>query len=67
MGCGARFAGAGGGGAVWALGEIDAIHRLRQRWAHILEGAKEGRIMECAIDPMGVREEGKYDRELGSQ
>ena len=41
MGCGARFAGAGGGGAVWALGEIDAIHRLRQRWAHILEGARE--------------------------
>jgi len=67
MGCGARFAGAGGGGAVWALGEIDAIHRLRQRWAHILEGAGEGRIMECAIDPVGVREEGKHDRELGSQ
>jgi D-glycero-alpha-D-manno-heptose-7-phosphate kinase len=66
-GCGARFAGAGGGGAVWALGEIDAIHRLRQRWAHILEGTGEGRIMECAIDPVGVREERKHDRELGSQ
>jgi len=66
-GCGARFAGAGGGGAVWALGEIDAIHRLRQRWAHLLEGTREGRIMECAIDPVGVREERKHDRELGSQ
>ena len=57
MGCGARFAGAGGGGAVWALGEIDAIRRLRQGWAHILEGTREGRIMECAIDSVGVREE----------
>jgi len=57
MGCGARFAGAGGGGAVWALGEIDAIQRLRQGWAHILRGTREGRIMECAIDSAGVREE----------
>ncbi|MBE9592332.1 MAG: galactokinase, partial [Proteobacteria bacterium] len=29
VGCGARFTGAGGGGTVWALGEIDTIHRLR--------------------------------------
>jgi len=67
MGCGARFAGAGGGGAVWALGEIDDIHRLRQRWAHILKGTREGRMLECAIDPVGVREERKHDRRLGSQ
>ncbi len=66
-GCGARFAGAGGGGAVWALGEIDDIHQLRQKWAHILKGTREARILECAIDPKGVREERKHDRRLGSQ
>ncbi|UCH00395.1 MAG: galactokinase [Deltaproteobacteria bacterium] len=58
LGCGARFAGAGGGGAVWALGEIDDIRQLREIWAHILKGTKKGGILECAVDPIGVREEG---------
>jgi D-glycero-alpha-D-manno-heptose-7-phosphate kinase len=58
IGCGARFAGAGGGGTVWALGEIDDIQRLREVWVDILKGTKKGRILECAVDPMGVREEG---------
>ena len=57
IGCGARFAGAGGGGAVWALGEIDDIQELREVWAHILKGTKKGRILECTVDPAGVREE----------
>ncbi|NVM24456.1 MAG: galactokinase [Desulfobacterales bacterium] len=58
VGCGARFAGAGGGGTVWALGETDAIGELREIWAHILKGTKKGGILECAVDPAGVREEG---------
>ncbi len=58
-GCSARFAGAGGGGTVWALGEIDDIQRLREIWARILKRTKEGRILECAIDPIGVRQEGR--------
>jgi D-glycero-alpha-D-manno-heptose-7-phosphate kinase len=58
VGCGARFAGAGGGGSVWALGEIDDIQQLREIWAHILKGTKTGRVLECAVDPTGVREEG---------
>jgi len=57
IGCGARFAGAGGGGTVWALGEIDDIQELREIWAHILKGTNKGRILECAVDPAGVREE----------
>ena len=57
IGCGARFAGAGGGGTVWALGEIDDIQRLRDIWDHILKGTKKGGILECAVDPTGVREE----------
>ena len=59
VGCGARFAGAGGGGTVWALGEIDDIQGLREIWAHILKGTKRGEILECAVDPIGVREEGR--------
>jgi D-glycero-alpha-D-manno-heptose-7-phosphate kinase len=30
--CGARFAGAGAGGSVWALGEVDRIRDLRKTW-----------------------------------
>ena len=58
VGCGAKFAGAGGGGTVWALGEIDDIGELREMWTHILKGTKKGGILECAVDPIGVREEG---------
>jgi D-glycero-alpha-D-manno-heptose-7-phosphate kinase len=64
VGCGARFAGAGGGGTVWALGEIDDIGELRGIWAHILKGTKKGAILDCAVDPIGVREEG--DRTEGN-
>jgi D-glycero-alpha-D-manno-heptose-7-phosphate kinase len=53
-GCGARFTGAGGGGTVWALGEIDVIPKLREIWAHTLKGTKTGRILECSVDPIGV-------------
>lgn len=59
IGCGARFAGAGGGGSVWALGETDAIERLRGVWERDLKSTRHGRILECAIDPDGVRAEGK--------
>jgi D-glycero-alpha-D-manno-heptose-7-phosphate kinase len=53
-GCGARFTGAGGGGTVWALGEIDAIARLREIWTHTLKDTKTGGILECNVDPVGV-------------
>lgn len=55
MGCGARFAGAGGGGAVWALGEVDKIKKLRLIWKNTLDPIKGGRILDCAIDSRGVR------------
>jgi D-glycero-alpha-D-manno-heptose-7-phosphate kinase len=57
IGCGARFTGAGGGGVVWALGEINDIEKLKVKWATILQESKDGRILECEIDPEGVREE----------
>ena len=55
VGCGARFTGAGGGGTVWALGEIDTIQSLKEIWTHILKGTKKGRILECAVDPIGAK------------
>ena len=57
IGCGARFTGAGGGGVVWARGEIDAIEKLKDTWVTILRESKDGRMLECEIDPEGVREE----------
>ncbi|MFC1868916.1 galactokinase [Thermodesulfobacteriota bacterium] len=54
-GCGARFAGAGAGGSVWALGEPDRIGRLREVWRTTLTHIKDSRILDCVIDPVGVR------------
>ncbi len=55
MGCGARFAGAGGGGSLWALGEEDRIMDLRKIWDKTLSSIRGGKILDCAIDPNGVR------------
>jgi D-glycero-alpha-D-manno-heptose-7-phosphate kinase len=55
MGCGARFTGAGGGGSLWALGEENRIMNLREIWVKTLAPVRSGRILECAIDPNGVR------------
>jgi len=53
-GCGARFAGAGAGGSLWALGEIENIKRLRIIWKGTLASIKGARILDCAVDPVGV-------------
>ena len=53
IGCGARFAGAGAGGSVWALGEIDAIETLRKNWRDALRFIKGGEILNCRIDGKG--------------
>ena len=55
MECGARFAGAGGGGSLWAVGEEERIRGLRRMWDKTLAPVGGGRILECAIDPNGVR------------
>ncbi len=40
-GCGARFTGAGGGGCIWALGEIGNVDRLRPLWEEIFLTRKQ--------------------------
>lgn len=54
LGCGARFAGAGAGGSVWAIGEEDDIARLKKRWEKSLAKLKGACILPCAVDPKGV-------------
>jgi D-glycero-alpha-D-manno-heptose-7-phosphate kinase len=54
-GCGARFAGAGAGGSVWALGRIEKIRKLKKIWKLTLGPVKHGRILDCAVDPTGVK------------
>ncbi len=53
-GCGARFAGAGAGGSVWALGEPEDINKLKIRWNKDLSKIKNAYILKCAVDPKGV-------------
>lgn len=53
-GCGARFTGAGAGGAVWALGPLDHIQDLRRGWEKILSPFPGGGILDCQVDTKGV-------------
>jgi D-glycero-alpha-D-manno-heptose-7-phosphate kinase len=53
-GCGSRFAGAGAGGSLWAIGETRNIQRLKEVWEKTLAPVKEARILDCEVDPHGV-------------
>ena len=52
--CGVRFTGAGGGGCLWALGEIENIDRLRPLWQKSLSSSKEACLLDVGIDSKGV-------------
>jgi D-glycero-alpha-D-manno-heptose-7-phosphate kinase len=52
--CGARFTGAGGGGCLWALGEIKNIDRLRPLWKASLSSHQEACLLDVGIDSKGV-------------
>ncbi len=54
-GCGARFAGAGAGGSLWAVGATDKITRLKADWEKTLASARGAGVLDCEIDPRGVR------------
>jgi len=53
-GCGARFAGAGGGGCIWALGTAPAIARLRETWQTVLVSIPGGLLLDARVDRRGV-------------
>jgi D-glycero-alpha-D-manno-heptose-7-phosphate kinase len=54
-GCGARFTGAGGGGCIWALGEVKEIQSLRQHWLKDLASHPEARLLDVRIAEQGLR------------
>jgi len=53
-GCGARFAGAGGGGCVWALGNRDEIEILKERWNSEFSDLREFKILDSEISSSGL-------------
>lgn len=53
-GCGARFTGAGGGGCIWALGEMEHIDRLRPLWEESLLSESEACLLEAKVDSKGL-------------
>jgi len=53
--CGARFTGAGGGGCMWALGEVEHIDRLRNKWESVLAGRPQAALLDVKVDKQGVR------------
>ena len=54
-GCGARFAGAGAGGTVWAIGEMGNIEKLKMAWEKTLTPIRGAKVLECSIDNSGAR------------
>lgn len=52
--CGARFAGAGGGGCLWALGTKESIRCLKPRWEEIVAMHPDGEVLDAGIDWKGV-------------
>ena len=55
IGCGARFTGAGAGGSVWALGNIESIRELKKIWTKTLARTTEGKIIDGSIEGVGAR------------
>ncbi|MFP3998559.1 MAG: galactokinase [Desulfobacterales bacterium] len=53
--CGARFAGAGGGGCIWAIGPAEAISKLRREWTAVAGQRPGAAILETGVDTQGVR------------
>ncbi len=52
--CGARFTGAGGGGCLWAVGEIEHIDRLRPIWEKTLSAREAAGLLDVKIDSRGL-------------
>lgn len=53
-GCGAKFAGAGGGGCIWALGLPSHIDDLKKTWTGILSERPDARILDVGVDSLGL-------------
>ncbi len=54
-GCGARFTGAGGGGCLWAIGEVEALSRLKPLWQDILSARRQAHLLEVHVAGEGLK------------
>ncbi|HEY6766278.1 MAG TPA: hypothetical protein VI386_16095 [Candidatus Sulfotelmatobacter sp.] len=54
-GCGVRFSGHGGGGALWAIGTKQAIDALRLAWDRMLAQRGTGFVLHSAVSNGGLR------------
>jgi len=54
LNCGARFAGAGGGGCLWAVGEKKRISDLAYAWDELLSPVADAKILDTQIDKNGI-------------
>jgi D-glycero-alpha-D-manno-heptose-7-phosphate kinase len=54
-GCGARFTGAGAGGCLWAIGEADAIARLKPAWQEVLAERRAAHLLEARMAGEGLK------------
>ncbi len=52
--CGARFTGAGGGGCIWGIGEIEKIDILKEIWKEILLKREGACLLDVKIDSEGL-------------
>ncbi|MBL7178812.1 MAG: galactokinase [Pseudomonadota bacterium] len=52
--CGARFTGAGGGGCIWALGDIEAVDKLKRTWEVMLSTKEGACLLDAKIDSRGL-------------
>ncbi len=52
--CGAKFAGAGAGGCIWAIGEEKNIHRLKKKWKNILATFQDACILKSDVAKSGM-------------
>ncbi len=52
--CGARFTGAGGGGCVWAFGDVDAIPAVKTAWQKIADAHDQAAVLDVGVDMKGL-------------
>jgi D-glycero-alpha-D-manno-heptose-7-phosphate kinase len=53
-GAAARYAGGGGGGCVWAIGEPAAVAAVRAEWVRTASGREGAFVVDAGLDPRGV-------------
>lgn len=53
-GCAARFAGGGGGGCIWALGEPSAAEFVRTEWASTAASSAGAALINATVEPRGL-------------